>query len=168
MSSPTPDTWSPKNAPRRSPRSWTSCSPTSTRLPTMSEPTRSPMPQHPRESGPKERIPMPRMPRRRVTRTVRRVPSETIRSPRMETTGGILLLIGAALALIAANSPLAGLYEQVRHTYIGIEGVFSLNVQHWAADFLLAFFFLVIGLELKRELVVGELREFKQAMLPVV
>lgn len=126
------------------------------------------MPQHPRESGPKERIPMPRMPRRRVTRTVRRVPSEAIRFLRMETTGGILLLIGAALALIAANSPLSGLYEQVRHTYIGIEGVFSLNVQHWAADFLLAFFFLVIGLELKRELVVGELREFKQAMLPVV
>jgi NhaA family Na+:H+ antiporter len=111
---------------------------------------------------------MPRVPRRRIVHKVRRVPSEALRFLRVETTGGVLLLIGAALALIAANSPLSGLYEDIRHTYIGIDGFFMLNVQHWAADFLLAFFFLVVGLELKRELVVGELREVKQAMLPVI
>lgn len=119
-------------------------------------PSRDPMPQ------------MPKVPRRRIVRSVKRVPSEAIRFLRVETTGGILLLIGAALALIAANSPLSDLYEEIRHTYIGVEGFFELSVQHWAADFLLAFFFLVVGLELKRELVVGELRDVKQAMLPVI
>ncbi|MCH7231351.1 Na+/H+ antiporter NhaA [Glycomyces sp. L485] len=108
------------------------------------------------------------MPRKRIVRKARQAPHEIIRFLRIETTGGILLLIGAVLALIAANSPLSDLYEQIRHTYIGIEDVFMLNVQHWAADFLLAFFFLVVGLELKRELVVGELREIKKAMLPVI
>jgi Na+:H+ antiporter, NhaA family len=126
------------------------------------------MPEHPHRPDLRVRRPMPKVPRRRLTRTVKRVPSEAIRFLRVETTGGILLLIAAALALIAANSPLAGLYDEVRHTYLGVEGVFALNVQHWAADFLLAFFFLVVGLELKRELVVGELRDVKQAMLPVI
>jgi NhaA family Na+:H+ antiporter len=86
----------------------------------------------------------------------------------VETTGGILLLTAAALALIVANSPLSDLYEEARHTYLGIDGVLELNVRHWASDFLLAFFFLVVGLELKRELVVGEPRDAKQAMLPVI
>ncbi|WP_232805806.1 Na+/H+ antiporter NhaA [Glycomyces xiaoerkulensis] len=111
---------------------------------------------------------MPRMPRRHVVRKVRKAGNEVARFLRIETTGGVLLLIGAALALIIANSPLSELYEDVRHTYIGIPDVFTLNVQHWAADFLLAFFFLVVGLELKRELVVGELRDIKKAMLPVI
>ncbi|GAB3648455.1 Na+/H+ antiporter NhaA [Glycomyces tarimensis] len=113
-------------------------------------------------------MPRRRMPQRRIVRKARRAPQEIARFLRIETTGGVLLLIGAALALIAANSPLSELYEDVRHTYIGIDGVFMLTVQHWAADFLLAFFFLVVGLELKRELVVGELREIKKAMLPVI
>ncbi|MCC3763483.1 Na+/H+ antiporter NhaA [Glycomyces sp. TRM65418] len=129
------------------------------------------MPETPNQPPARDRRAMPQMPkvpRRRIVRKVKRVPSEALRFLRIETTGGILLLIGAALALIAANSPLSDFYEEVRHTYIGIEGVFSLNVQHWAADFLLAFFFLVVGLELKRELVVGELRDLKQAMLPVI
>ncbi|SDD79816.1 Na+/H+ antiporter NhaA [Glycomyces harbinensis] len=111
---------------------------------------------------------MPQISRHRVGRAVKKVPAEAIRFLRIETTGGILLLIAAALALIVANSPLAGFYDDVRHTDIGIDGVFTLNLQHWAADFLLAFFFLVVGLELKRELVVGELRDLKQAMLPVI
>ena len=111
---------------------------------------------------------MPQVPRRRIVAKVRRAPAEALRFLRVETTGGILLLIAAALALIVANSPLSNLYEEVRHTYIGIDGVLELNVQHWASEFLLAFFFLVVGLELKRELVVGELRDVKQAMLPVI
>ena len=124
-----------------------------------------------RNPNPPARRPGSRMPKirpRRIPGKVRRVPAEALRFLRVETTGGILLLIAAALALIVANSPLSDLYEEVRHTYIGIDGVLQLNVQHWASDFLLAFFFLVVGLELKRELVVGELRDAKQAMLPVI
>jgi Na+:H+ antiporter, NhaA family len=129
---------------------------------------RPPTPRRPLPSAPRPGAPMPRVPRRRMTRIVKRAPAEAIRFLRMETTGGILLLIAATLALIVANSPLASLYDEIRHTYIGVEGVLELNVQHWASDFLLAFFFLVVGLELKRELVVGELRDAKQAMLPVI
>ncbi|GAB3229012.1 Na+/H+ antiporter NhaA [Glycomyces halotolerans] len=126
------------------------------------------MPETPKQPEPRRMPRMPQMPKRRVVPKVRKARSEVARFLRIETTGGVLLLIGAALALIAANSPLSELYEDVRHTYLGIEGVFMLNVQHWASDFLLAFFFLVVGLELKRELVVGELRDIKRAMLPVI
>ncbi|WP_199038583.1 Na+/H+ antiporter NhaA [Glycomyces salinus] len=108
------------------------------------------------------------MPKKPIVRKARKASSEIVRFLRIETTGGVLLLVGAALALIVANTGLSDLYEEVRHTYIGIDGVFMLNVQHWAADFLLAFFFLVVGLELKRELVVGELNDLKRAMLPVI
>lgn len=123
------------------------------------------MPETPEGERAPERTPEPPS---TAPRRLRGVGGAFIRFLRVETTGGVLLLIGAALALVAANSPLAELYEEVRSTPIGIEGVFVLDVQHWAADFLLAFFFLVIGLELKYELVVGGLREAKQAMLPVI
>lgn len=121
-------------------------------------------PQQP-ENGRMPRMPRTPMPKKRI---VRKASNEIVRFLRIETTGGVLLLVGAALALIVANTGLSDLYEEVRHTYIGIDGVFMLNVQHWAADFLLAFFFLVVGLELKRELVVGELNDIKRAMLPVI
>ena len=107
-------------------------------------------------------------PRKRIARRARSAGAEIARFLRIETTGGVLLLLGAALALIAANSGLSDLYAEIRSTRIGIGGVFTLDVQHWAADFLLAFFFLVVGLELKRELVIGELNDIKRAMLPVI
>ncbi|GAA2709542.1 MULTISPECIES: Na+/H+ antiporter NhaA [Streptomyces] len=88
---------------------------------------------------------------------------------RAETVGGVLLLAAAVAALIWANTPLREGYESVRSFHIGPAALgLDLSVQHWAADGLLAVFFFVAGIELKRELVAGELREPKAAILPVV
>ncbi|MFC7308407.1 Na+/H+ antiporter NhaA [Streptomyces monticola] len=88
---------------------------------------------------------------------------------RAETVGGVLLLVAAVAALIWANTPLSDSYETVRKFYIGPESLgLKLNIQHWAADGLLAIFFFVAGIELKRELVAGDLRDPKAAILPVV
>ncbi|MGS2588778.1 Na+/H+ antiporter NhaA [Streptomyces hebeiensis] len=88
---------------------------------------------------------------------------------RTETVGGVLLLIAAVAALIWANTPLSGSYEAVRDFHAGPGALgLDLSVQHWAADGLLAVFFFVAGIELKRELVAGELRDPKAAALPVI
>ncbi|WP_233521308.1 Na+/H+ antiporter NhaA [Streptomyces triticagri] len=88
---------------------------------------------------------------------------------RTETVGGILLLLAAVAALIWANTPLRDAYESVRSFHIGPHALgLDLSIQHWAADGLLAVFFFVAGIELKRELVAGELRDPKAAILPVV
>src|SRR5687768_5592661 len=81
-----------------------------------------------------------------------------------------LLLIGAALvALLWANSPLADSYEAMRSFAFGpAELHLRLTVQEWAADGLLAVFFFIVGNELKQELVHGELRDPRRAMLPIV
>jgi NhaA family Na+:H+ antiporter len=87
---------------------------------------------------------------------------------RRETVGGALLLIGAALALVWANSPWAGAYESLRDTRVGPASLhLDLTLGTWAADGLLAIFFFVAGLELKREFVAGDLREPRRAALPV-
>jgi NhaA family Na+:H+ antiporter len=88
---------------------------------------------------------------------------------RAETVGGVLLLVAAIAALVWANTPLRESYESVRDFHIGPGSLgLDLSVQHWAADGLLAVFFFVAGIELKRELVAGELRDPKAAVLPVV
>ncbi|NWF27123.1 Na+/H+ antiporter NhaA [Streptomyces sp. PKU-EA00015] len=88
---------------------------------------------------------------------------------RAETVGGVLLLLAAVVALIWANTPLGESYASVRDFHVGPASLgLDLSVQHWAADGLLAVFFFVAGIELKRELVVGELRDPKAAALPVV
>ncbi len=95
---------------------------------------------------------------------MRRSPvSEFARFLRTETVGGMILLAATAVAVILANSPARGLYQAVRDFHI-----WHLTVGDWAKDGLLAVFFFVAGLELKRELVVGELSRFKAAVLPVV
>ncbi|BCM68464.1 putative sodium/proton antiporter [Streptomyces sp. EAS-AB2608] len=89
---------------------------------------------------------------------------------RTETVGGVLLLIAAVAALIWANTPgLHHSYEAVGDFHLG-PGTLGLNlsVAHWAADGLLAVFFFVAGIELKRELVAGDLRDPRAAVLPVV
>ncbi|MFF2504036.1 Na+/H+ antiporter NhaA [Streptomyces sp. NPDC058067] len=87
---------------------------------------------------------------------------------RAETVGGVLLLVAAIAALIWANTPLSDSYESVRDFHIGPSALgLHLSVQHWAADGLLAVFFFVAGIELKRELVAGDLRDPKAALLPV-
>nr|WP_307826822.1 Na+/H+ antiporter NhaA [Streptomyces pactum] len=88
---------------------------------------------------------------------------------RTETVGGLVLLGAAVLALIWANTPWRDSYEQIRDFHFGISALgLDLSVGHWTADGLLAVFFLVAGIELKRELVVGELRTPATAALPVI
>ncbi|UUV36274.1 Na+/H+ antiporter NhaA [Amycolatopsis roodepoortensis] len=81
-----------------------------------------------------------------------------------------MILLGAtAIALIWANSPIDDIYRAIRDFRLGPEFLhLNLTIGDWAKDGLLALFFFVAGLELKRELVVGELSRFKQAILPVV
>ncbi|MFI9113688.1 Na+/H+ antiporter NhaA [Streptomyces venezuelae] len=88
---------------------------------------------------------------------------------RTETVGGVLLLAAAVAALIWANTPISDSYESVSDFHIGPAALgLDLSIQHWAADGLLAVFFFVAGIELKRELVAGELRDPKAAALPVI
>ncbi|SOC49246.1 sodium/proton antiporter, NhaA family [Blastococcus aggregatus] len=87
---------------------------------------------------------------------------------RRETVGGALLLVGAAIALVWANSPWAESYESLRDTRVGPSALhLDLTLGTWAADGLLAIFFFVAGLELKREFVAGDLREPRRAALPI-
>ena len=88
---------------------------------------------------------------------------------RQETVGGALLLIAAVAGLIFANSAWRSAYENLKDFVVGPAALhLDLSLETWAADGLLAIFFFVAGLELKRELVVGTLRERSQAILPVV
>jgi NhaA family Na+:H+ antiporter len=94
--------------------------------------------------------------------------AEFARYLRTETVGGVILLAAAAVALIWANSPWGASYEAVRSFTIGPSALhLDLTVAEWATDGLLAVFFFVVGLELKRELVIGELATRRQALLPV-
>ena len=84
-------------------------------------------------------------------------------------SGGALLLIAATAGLIAANTSLSDDYESLKNFAFGPERLhLHLTMQEWAADGLLAIFFFVAGVELKRELVVGSLRKLNQAVLPVI
>ncbi|MFG3186242.1 Na+/H+ antiporter NhaA [Streptomyces nigra] len=89
---------------------------------------------------------------------------------RTETVGGVLLLVAAIAALLWANLPgLGHSYETVGHFHLGPEALgLNLSIEHWAADGLLAIFFFVAGIELKRELVAGDLKDPGKAVLPVV
>jgi NhaA family Na+:H+ antiporter len=88
-----------------------------------------------------------------------------------EASGGIMLLFAAVLALVLANSPLASLYGALLDTpvtiRIGALGV-DKNLLHWINDGLMAVFFFHVGLEIKRELIEGELSTIKQAALPAI
>ncbi|MCX4827825.1 Na+/H+ antiporter NhaA [Streptomyces sp. NBC_00006] len=89
---------------------------------------------------------------------------------RTETVGGVLLLVAAIAALVWSNIPaLHHSYEAVSDFHLGPGALgLDLSIEHWAADGLLAIFFFVAGIELKRELVAGDLRDPKAAALPVV
>ncbi|WP_406247235.1 Na+/H+ antiporter NhaA [Microbacterium sp. M] len=88
---------------------------------------------------------------------------------RKETVGGILLVAFAAIALIWANSPWAESYFAIRDFEIGYEPWhLELSLGAWAADGLLAIFFFLVGLELKREFVAGDLRSPSTAIVPIV
>ncbi|WP_188037339.1 Na+/H+ antiporter NhaA [Actinotalea sp. JY-7885] len=88
---------------------------------------------------------------------------------RQETVGGALLLVATVAALVWANSPAADAYAALRDLEIGPESLhLRLSVGAWAADGLLAIFFFVVGLELKREFVAGDLRDPRRAALPIL
>jgi NhaA family Na+:H+ antiporter len=87
---------------------------------------------------------------------------------RNETVGGALLLLGAAIALVWANSPWSQAYHALRDVEVGPDQLhLHLSLGTWAADGLLAVFFFVAGLELKREFVAGDLRDPGRAAVPV-
>ncbi|MCK5753949.1 MAG: Na+/H+ antiporter NhaA, partial [Mycobacterium sp.] len=89
---------------------------------------------------------------------------------RKETVGGVILLVAAGTALVWANSPWKGSYFGVRDFVLGGQWLglhLDLSIGEWAADGLLAIFFFVVGLELKREFVAGDLRDPGRAALPI-
>jgi Na+:H+ antiporter, NhaA family len=96
----------------------------------------------------------------RVLGTERAFLADTLRT---ETTGGLLLLGAAVIALVWANSPWQEAYHHLRELQLG-----PLAVEAWAADGALALFFYLAGVELKRELVVGTLSRLSEAVVPVV
>ena len=87
-----------------------------------------------------------------------------------EVSGSVVLLACTLVALAWANSPWAGAYFALAQTPIALAvgtSTFALSLQHWVNDGLMAVFFFVVGLEIKRELSVGHLSSFRQAALPV-
>lgn len=88
-----------------------------------------------------------------------------------EAAGGVILLVATLLALVWVNSPLGDSYERLWSTHVGIEfGRFGLSgdLKHWVNDGLMTIFFFVVGLEIKREFVAGELSGLRRAALPIV
>ena len=87
-----------------------------------------------------------------------------------QTTTGILLIACAVIALAIANSPLIEPYDKLLHMQIGLfAGPWRIehNVHHWINDGLMAIFFFVVGLEIKREILTGDLSKPRNAILPV-
>jgi NhaA family Na+:H+ antiporter len=87
-----------------------------------------------------------------------------------QVNGSVVLMVCTVAALAWANSPWAESYFDLLHTYIGVswgDGVFKLSLQHWVNDALMVIFFFVVGLEIKREFVLGHLSSMRQAVLPV-
>ena len=78
-----------------------------------------------------------------------------------QSSAGLVLMATAAVALVLANSPLASTYEAVLHVYLG-----PLSLAHWINDALMAVFFLLVGLEIKREMLDGQLSMWPRRILP--
>jgi NhaA family Na+:H+ antiporter len=88
-----------------------------------------------------------------------------------EASGGVVLLLAAIVAMVLANSALAPLYGALLDTHLSVrigEAGLDKNLLHWINDGLMVVFFFLVGLEIKRELVQGELSSFRQAALPVI
>ncbi len=88
-----------------------------------------------------------------------------------QTTSGLLLMGTAILALLIANGPFAEAYQHLLHTPVGLnigEWSLKMSMHHAVNDGLMALFFFVVGMELKREILVGELADFRKAVLPIV
>ena len=91
----------------------------------------------------------------------------------LQTSAGSagLLLAATVIALVWANSPVAASYDRFWHTELAVRlggAELALDLKHWVNDGLMAFFFYVIGLEVKRELVIGELADRRRAAVPAL
>jgi len=108
--------------------------------------------------------------------TTRKAPIEILLSPftrffHTSASSGVLLLVCTLVAMVWANSPWAAQYEHFRETSLSVgfgDHMLSLPLSHWVNDGLMAIFFFVVGLEIKRELLVGELSTTRKALLPIV
>ena len=110
-------------------------------------------------------------PQRDVTLPGRHLPKSVRRFLDTEASSGILLLAGALVALVWANSPWSASYQSLCHTEINVNfGRYVLegDLHHWVNDALMVVFFFVVGLEIKRELVHGKLRDPKTAAMPAI
>ncbi len=87
---------------------------------------------------------------------------------KLESASSILLLLGAVLALLMSNSGWAHFYESLLHTHGSILNIEIKPVEFWVNDGLMAIFFLLVGLELKREMLEGELSDLSQVALPTI
>ena len=90
---------------------------------------------------------------------------------KLESSSGILLLIAGLLALALSNSTFAGIFDHILHLKLNFginSALFYKSIQHWINDGLMVIFFFVVGLELKREFLEGELSMPSQAILPVI
>jgi Na+:H+ antiporter, NhaA family len=88
-----------------------------------------------------------------------------------ESASGVILIVAALVAFAWANSPWAELYGHMQHVEAGVTlggAGLHLSLAHWVNDGLMAIFFFVVGLEIKRELLVGELAGWQRAALPIV
>lgn len=104
-------------------------------------------------------------------RTVNRILTPFEEFVHRQTTSGILLMISAIVALLLANSSYAESYLHFIHTPLSLSAGgwgMSLSLHHWVNDGLMALFFFVVGMELKREFLVGEMSDIRHAALPVI
>lgn len=87
------------------------------------------------------------------------------------TSAGLVLLVGAVLGLVCANTPVAHIYARVMDAHVAVGPVgstLSLAVHDWLSEGLLSIFFLLVGLEIRREMTTGALAERRAAVLPIV
>jgi Na+:H+ antiporter, NhaA family len=96
-----------------------------------------------------------------VTNMIRKTMSMTAEFLNSEAAGGIILMAAAVAAMVIANSPLAEAYFHTLHVYVG-----GLSILHWINDALMAVFFLMVGLEIKREMLTGQLSDWPRRALP--
>lgn len=107
----------------------------------------------------------------KTNRPIGIVADPILRFAQLENAGAILLLLMTVLALAWANSPWGDSYHHLWHTPLSIgfgDAVLSLPLEAWVNDGLMAIFFFTVGLEIKREMVLGELSKLSRAMLPVM
>ncbi len=123
----------------------------------------SPLPTQPKRG--------PRLPEKLAATPAMRLVEPLARFLEIQSASGILLVICTAVALCMANSPWAAAWDDFWHTKVSLtvgHWQLSQSLAHWVNDGLMTIFFFVVGLEIKRELVDGELRSLRKAALPIV